>query len=342
MTIDTLYKSAHETWVPQWFDAFYDTKNGGFHERLDAARTPMDLPRRLVGQCRQIMVYATHGDPHFAPAIDRGFEYIEKHFALGDGAYAFAQNDRHVDLYALAFFISACAATGRTAQAAKTLDFIETHMALPVGFAEKHNVPSPKRRQNPHMHLLEAVQSMAQISDSQRWHDSAQMGLGLFMGHFFKNGVIYEFFDENLQNPDDWIEAGHHAEWVWLLNRFPRELGVSHGKIPMLKHQLYDQAKKGWDTKNGGIYNVQSTSGTPLDSGKRIWPQMEMLRAARIMGDIQTEESLLALLQKYLPQNDFWIESWDENFITPQTYCPATTPYHIYPVLKSIHGASRA
>lgn len=356
MTVKSLYQTAHETWVPLWHDLFFDEATGGFHESLSPTGTPQNQPRRLVGQCRQIMVYALHGDPAFAPTISRAFDYIEQEFALTPpasdrasfnsaskikGAYIYAQNDRHIDLYALSFLISACAAANRPQMAMDVMEFIQNHMRRPLGYAEKldENLRdiSQRRRQNPHMHLLESVQSMALISTDIRWRAQAVMLLELFQTHFFQNRVLYEFFDDTLANPDDWLEPGHHAEWVWLLSRFDTELLMPTAKIPPLKHRLYEVALKGMDAQNGGIFNVQKQSADIIDPKKRIWPQLEMLRAAVIMGDIATEKSMLKILkEKYLPESGLWIEEWNKDFTQPRHILPATTPYHIYPLLQSL------
>lgn len=338
---ENLYALAHNEWVPRWFELFYEPETGSFHERLDAEGNSKNLPRRLVTQCRQIIVYALSGNSAYKPAIERAFEYIEANFSTPhEGGYIFAENDPHIDLYALSFLLSACAAAQKPELAARVISFINMHMREAEGFSEKIHAdlrPFPqKRRQNPHMHLLEAVQSLALSGEEALYTPYVDELLALFEARFYQNNMLYEFFDSGLQKADNWIEAGHHAEWIWLLSRTPNS--VSNTLKPASR-QLYQRTLQGWDPAYGGFYNAQKTDSTPVDTHKRIWVQLECLRAARIMGDVATENKIANMLaSKYLPASGLWVESWNQDFSQKQAHLPGTTPYHIYPLLASLNA----
>jgi mannose-6-phosphate isomerase len=94
------------------------------------------------------------------------------------------------------------------------------------GFDEGEVCPAPPRRQNPHMHLLEALLSFYETTGDalhlERAGDLAQ----LFRSRLFddEHGALPEFYDEKWRPMSDHlgrvVEPGHHFEWCWLLHRW--------------------------------------------------------------------------------------------------------------------------
>jgi len=339
--IQQMYLQAHNVWVPRWFEIFSDPA-GGFYERLDADLKPIDMPRRLVMQCRQIMVYSMADREHYAEKLAEGFSYMRRVYDV-NGIPVFNPTERHYDLYALAFILSACAAY-RTkeafAYADSVLEFIQIHFAADVGLYESLDLSlkprAVQRRQNPHMHLLEGALAMLEATGDMRYRTLADDMVALFFDRFFNGTHLFEFFDADLKNPLTIVEAGHHAEWVWLLDWYKKHAGADP-RINAAQERLYAFATvHGIDRQYGGVYNQQNIDGSIVEENKRIWPQMETLRAACIMRDEAVQNHFVTLLQqKYLHADGIWTEELDRHSRSKADWLPGTTPYHVYPVLKA-------
>ncbi len=81
------------------------------------------------------------------------------------------------------------------------------------------------RRQNPHMHLLEATLHMYEVTGDKEYFKIAQELLNLFFEKFYdsQTNTIGEFFHNDLsthKSQGSIVETGHHAEWIWLLTRY--------------------------------------------------------------------------------------------------------------------------
>ncbi len=366
-TVRSLQNRLQLRWVPKWYEAFSDPK-GGFYERLGKGFKPvLTGQRRLVTQCRQLSIYshAAQGQTK-SPFrdLEKQFDFIVRHyhdeqsglwhFALEDSA---AVADRTCDLYAMTFVIFSFShyyrATGE--QRAKdlardALTLIDTkfrHQEYP-GFYEAVDMRGQPvirmRRQNPHMHLLEAC-----LFAFETWQDPAYLKMAdemveLFQTHFFdaKNNVVIEFFSENFFphiEKGNHIEPGHAFEWVWLLKKHAYLSGnpVLHDAICL---RLLDKANKdGWDKQYDGIYDTLATDGRVIADTKRIWPFCEALKANVLMlsqaPDRQAIKDRVADMvdvfeSRYMQERGFWTE-WLNRDLTPAAdYMPGTTPYHVY------------
>lgn len=354
-------------WVPKWYGAFSDPQ-GGFYERLGKGFKPVSTgQRRLVTQCRQLSIYSHASlfkNKRLYKDLKAQFEYICDryhdpetglwHFALEDGG---AIADRTCDLYALSFVIFACShyytATGdaRAANTARSvLDLVDKRFRLQglPGFAEALDVrgrPLPQvRRQNPHMHLLEAC-----LFAYETWNDPAYAAMAdemvaLFYGHFYKTGKqgLCEFFTDDLRpHPErgERLEPGHYFEWVWLLKRHGAMTGEDD-RHDAVAFELLDWANRyGWDAEYGGIYDTVAPDGRVLAATKRIWPFCEALKANALMLDSAPDRQALkdrmssmvsVFNRKYMLERGFWTE-WLNRDLTPAAdYMPGTTPYHVY------------
>jgi mannose/cellobiose epimerase-like protein (N-acyl-D-glucosamine 2-epimerase family) len=329
--------------VQTWCDAFTDKGRGGYYERLDAAAKPLDLPKRLLTQCRQIYVYGLAGYD-----VSSGYDFLYKNYRVPEtGGSRFSLADDTYDLYGLSFILLACAAAGQPAYARETLDFIDKHFRIPgqIGFTgalDARLKPKPGiKAQNPHMHLLEGCLAMADISSDPKYTSIAGEIVELMRAHFFdaSHGCLLEFFtDDGKPHPQKGhiVEAGHQAEWVWLLKRYQTVTGDQDGRLQDIQTLLFDWVKRfGVDQQYGGIFNAQAPDGAIIDDQKRIWPLTETIRAARLMGDTDMAAQLFTLLKdKYLRPDGFWHEILNRDLTPATDYLPGTTPYHIYPVLR--------
>ncbi len=370
--LNGLFKQCKDVWAPRWFKEFSDDESGGFHERLGEDSKPLPLPKRLLTQCRQIIVYSNHcqASPNEAmkQKVSHSFEFLRHkyrnsttggfHFSLGLHGEI---EDAKYDLYGHAFVLLACAAMYKAFKneeslivAKETLNFIDTYFRLidVPGFAEAldQNLRPLKmmRRQNPHMHLMEACVYMYEASQDAAYLAMAKEMLKIFDTYLFNkdDATLREFFDDNMGiHPTEGhlVEAGHQSEWVWLLARFQ---DVNHQADPTLietmKKLFSWVVEHGFDEVSGGIYNSQSNDGTPVDTQKRIWPVLETLRAATIMSNIDgfsiVSEVIinrtLSLLRTYIASDGSWTEILSRDLKPATHYRPGTTPYHIYPPLQ--------
>lgn len=366
-TIEHLSQRLLRRWVPKWYEAFLDPENHGFHERLGHSFKPVPVGyRRLVTQCRQLAMYS-HAALHnksFRPALDRSFDRIVTDFYVSEtGGWRYSTDDRgqpldnRYDLYAHGFVIFALShyyrATGAARArdlAASTRQFIERAFRLPglPGYAEaldEHLKPLPEiRRQNPHMHLLEACLFAAETWDDPAWMLLAGDMVSLFRDYFFRRDQTWlcEFFTDNLHpHPEQGhlCEPGHYCEWVWLLKKHAAQSGDPARHDRDCTVLLRWANKYGWDADHGGIYDVVTPDGRVMKDTKRLWPFAETLKANALMLDTGFDKDELksriagmvrVFRDEYMQERGFWTE-WLKRDLTPAVdYMPGTTPYHVY------------
>lgn len=364
-TIRSLQTRLFLRWCPKWYGAFAD-EAGGFHERLGKGFKPVATgQRRLVTQCRQLSIYSDHSareNKALYKNLQAQFEFILARYHVPDtGLWHFALDDQGqvtdqtCDLYALSFVIFSCShyyrATGdkRAKEAARqVLDLVDRKFRLPVGLAEAIGPDfkplSKMRRQNPHMHLLEAC-----LFAHETWGDPAYAAMademvGLFESHFFHPEIcaLVEFFDDNLKphaEKGGHLEPGHYFEWVWLLKKHAalKNDPARHDAVAM---RLLDWANKyGWDEIHGGIYDTLAADGRVLADTKRIWPFCEALKANALMLTLAPDRqaikdrvsAMVAVFEdKYMQERGFWTEWLNRDLSPAADYMPGTTPYHVY------------
>lgn len=323
--------------IQRWHDAFADPA-GGFYERLDTGLKPIDLPKRLLTQCRQIFVYGSEGMD-----MKGAWDFTKKNYHVPQsGGWRFSQNENHYDLYVHGFALLACATMKDFDTARETLSFIKRHFARDVGFAytldERLKQQPGPLAQNPHMHLFEGCLAMFEASGEAVYADAATDILKVWFDKFF-DGVVHEYHDGDKASL---IEGGHQSEWVWLLTRYRDVLDIDDARINPAITSLWNWVHQyGLDKTYGGILNAQTKDGVILDDKKRIWPVCETLRAARIMGDARMEESMRALLDAhYLRPDGFWNEVLNRDLSPATGYLPGTTPYHLYAVIGNVAARS--
>ncbi len=366
-TIQSLQNRLHLRWVPKWYGAFSDP-NGGFYERLGRGFKPVSTgQRRLVTQCRQLSIYS-HAfllkNKLLKSDLQAQFEFIISHYhdpATGLWYFSLEDNgavaDRTCDLYALSFLIFACSHYYRAtkderagAVAIEVLRLIDTKFRFEEfpGFAEALDVRSRPlvkvRRQNPHMHLLEACLFAHETWGSPAYADMADEMVALFYSHFYnpERRTLVEFFSYNLYphiEQGNRLEPGHYFEWVWLLKKHAAMSGEEnrHDGVAM---ELLDWANThGWDKTHGGIYDTLAPDGSVLADTKRIWPFCEALKANALMLEVAPDRQAIkdrvadmvaVFKDKYMQERGFWTEWLNRDLSPAADYMPGTTPYHVY------------
>lgn len=309
---------------PFWFDRGIDRRNGGFIDAvgIDGGAVPGSAKRTFV-QGRQVYAFAAAGrlgwGGKWREAVETGLETIDRHCRHPESGFIHALDadnrprETRRDLYDQAFVATAetCGAEaldepGRIERPRAV--FAELDRAWqrpPAGYWEGELADPAYRRQNPHMHLLEAALAIRQ----SRWGNAADLArcnriAGWFAEYFFdrEQGLLPEYFDHDLIVAGDdrmrTAEPGHHFEWVWLLG----ELKAAGGR------DLSAAGEKLW--RFGQRYGIDRTRNVAIDElhfdGRikspraRLWPQTERLKAAVTMRD---EAEILAAfdgLQPYL------------------------------------------
>jgi mannose-6-phosphate isomerase len=357
---------AMATLLPLCRDKFADPVHGGFFEQLDPA-THAPVPggrKRLMVQCRQLYVLshaALLGDATGQTAAERGYAFLRRCYRdQENGGWFFRTDeageaaDRSKDLYghafllfALAYLHRAFAAPDALALAAATYDEVAEKMAAPGGGfwdrADEAWEPDRSiRRQNPHMHLLEALLALHEASGQPRWLAEADKLVTLFLHRFLDpaTGTLGEYFTADWA-PDPVmgaiVEPGHHFEWVWLLHRY-RAAG---GAVPVAEAsaRLFAVADAhGYDPEHAGIHDQIDRAGAPLLTSRRIWPVTEAIKAhtARIEAgeDVpagQPDRLIAHLFADFLrPERHGWIETMSREGTPKQTTLPGSTPYHLF------------
>lgn len=352
------------TLLPLCRDSFADPVHGGFHEQLTPDRQPAAIgSKRLMVQCRQLYVLshaALLGDRSGAAAAERGYAFLQNYRDRANGGWHFratpdgAPMDRSKDLYghafllfALAYLHRAFAAPNALQLAGETLDVLKAKLAAPGGgfwdgADETWTPQTGLRRQNPHMHLLEALLALHEASGAARWLDEARGLIDLFLTRFFDpaTATLGEYFTGDWQSDPEKghiVEAGHHYEWVWLLHRWRVQSGDASAAAAA--DALFAKAERhGFDPEFGGIHDQIDRQGAPLLTTRRIWPVTEAIKAqvARIEAGLpvaadQPDRLIAHLFRDFLrPERHGWIETMQRDGTPIQTNLPGSTPYHMF------------
>ena len=290
--------------MPLWLAHGIDRQAGGFHEHLTGGdyRCTADF-RRLRVAARQVFVFAraqAQGVAGADAAVALGVDFLARHAALPGGGYAsrFTLANQPIaaplDLYDHAFVLLALASAASVlpaaplrARALALLDFIDTEFAHPLGGYQESLPPSLPRRQNPHMHLLEALLAAHEAFSDGPFLARARTLLDLFQSRFLDpaTGALVEFLGDDLRPARSeagfLVEPGHHYEWVWLLHR-ARVLGLSAADDPSAAALMgFAEQHGAHPTSQDAIDGLRST-GTQHVLTSRLWPQTERLKALRL------------------------------------------------------------
>lgn len=348
--------------LPLWADAGVDS-NGGFFEALDSTGAPVPGRRRVRVQCRQVHTFTEAARRGWLAGGDaiaaRGFDRLIATAVPNDGArgcvHALHDDgsvDQHLrDLYDQAFLILACAARIRATDdkraltvAKNTLAFLDREFASPHGGYREDDHGGHPRRQNPHMHLFEALLALANATGDPAILERAHRIEALFRAKFFdaKAGVLREFFSDDwslIDKVSDRIEPGHMAEWVALLHRYERQSGEKRSGI---KKALYEGAEMRRIPGEAFLPNGALFGARPAVASRRLWPQTEFLRATIILGQLADAASLIdEIFKSYLNAGveGLWVDEFDAEDAPVAAPVPASILYHL---LEAVCAAADA
>jgi mannose/cellobiose epimerase-like protein (N-acyl-D-glucosamine 2-epimerase family) len=340
--------------LPLWLEHGVDRKAGAFVEFLRPGHHDCDAAfRRLRVAARQTWVFSqahVEGVPGADAAVELGIDFLTRHASLPSGGYARLfdcanqPTDLTLDLYEHAFVLLALSGAAsvlpqpRLRERALALEaFIGRAFAHPrLGYLESVP-PALPRRQNPHMHLLEALLAAHAAFGDQPFLARARGVAALFLARFYDpaTGALAEFFDDDLRplhgDAGVSVEPGHHCEWVWLLHEFVAVAGPDADLARAAKGLMAFVGRHGLHPVTGDVIDgVAGTGAAPVLTA-RLWPQTEMLRAAFVRADASEagRTSALARLSSRLLPSGLWHERRDAAGDPLPGPVPASSLYHL-------------
>lgn len=348
-------------WLQHGIDRAADATALGFHEFIafDDLRCTAEF-RRLRVVTRQTYVFAEALAAGFAPAeeaLDLGLGYLRRHAFDPDGGYHWRFDlkggviDPKRDLYDHAFVLLALATAMQARpepvlhEEALALDrYLQRVFPHPAGGYGESVPPSLPRRQNPHMHLLEACLAAVEAFGSHPFLDRADGLVDLFLNRMFQRaeGALPEYFDAGLVPHRDHgrfvVEPGHHAEWIWLL-QWHETLCRSHRRaVPAgldgaMRALARFNDRFGLHPDTGALMDVLWSDGTVSSAGQRLWPQTERLKAEMLRRDPDDDRILSAygVLEAHIAPAPpgLWMEQRLHDGGFAQVAAPASSLYHL-------------
>jgi mannose/cellobiose epimerase-like protein (N-acyl-D-glucosamine 2-epimerase family) len=344
--------------LPLWAGEGRDVSRGGFVERLDPeGRADHLAPRRVRVQARQIYSFATAAQlgwyPQGREIALKGLDYLLAKAKSPDGRPGFVHlldPDGNVlnplrDAYDHAFVLLALAAAYELSGDARVREEMDSLVAfLDAGLRSPHGgfiegIPATlPRRQNPQMHLFEAMIAGFDVTHDLAYQNRAGDLFGLFAASLYdpKSEALGEYFEEDWSRIEPVIvEPGHQAEWVWLLKGFERITGCPTGRQ---RAQLLSSALRFCDEATGCLIDEGDAEGNIRKSTRRLWPQTEIAKAWIAQAEAgeqgaadQALEALARLHRHYLthPVPGGWYDQFDRDNRSLVDAIPASSFYHI-------------
>jgi mannose-6-phosphate isomerase len=326
-------------------------------ERLDLEGRADDLaPRRVRVQARQIYCFAKAAEigwyPQGRELAIKGLEYFLAKAKSPDGRPGFVHlldPDGAVlnplrDAYDHAFVLLALSSAyqlGGDAQIRDEIEslvaFLDAYMRSPHGGFIEGIPASLPRRQNPQMHLFEAMIATFDATRDPVYQNRAGDLFALFVANLYdaKRQALGEYFEEDWSKIEPLIvEPGHQAEWVWLLKGFERITGCPTGRY---RAQLLSSALRYRDGA-GCLIDEGDAEGNIRKFTRRLWPQTEIAKAFIAQAEAgepgaaaEALEALARLYRCYLrhPVRGGWYDQFDRDNRSLVDTIPASSFYHI-------------
>lgn len=357
--------------LPFWATAGFDPRAGLFHESLGFDGAPnLSAPRRLMVQARQIAVYAAAAlSGRFPDGRELALNVMRRTIAAyyeADGApgwvFSISSDGRPADgrrdLYAHAFALLALAWALRLDDDRvfrltrdRTLSLLRDVFADPKhgGYWDCLPRSDALRRQNPHMHLFEALIALQQTEGRDDMLAMCRDLHALALSHFYdaRTGALREVFG------NDWsvhpapgqgsVEPGHLFEWAWLLREYETIVGESQDRPVQALIRM--ATRHGFAKETGRVVDEIGEDGAVRAASGRCWTHCEALRALRRearRGEQHWDGPIRALTGRLLDhycRGDLrggWIDRLDANDKPVSKAMPASSFYHIYFGLDAI------
>jgi mannose/cellobiose epimerase-like protein (N-acyl-D-glucosamine 2-epimerase family) len=344
--------------LPLWSNEGWDRTSGGFVDRLHPdGRADDSAPRRVFVQARQIYCFAKAAQMGWYPEgreiALKGLDHLLTRAKGPDGRPGFVHTlapdgdvlDPLRDSYDHAFVLLALTtvyALDRDAQIRSEIDallsFLDAQLRSPHGGFLEGLPASLPRRQNPQMHLFEAMIAAFDATHDLAFQQRAGQFFALFLANLYdkQTCVLGEYFE------DDWskiepvsVEPGHQAEWVWLLKGFERITGCPTGRH---RGELLASALRYRDEATGCLIDEGGTEGRIRRHTRRLWPQSEMAKAwiaqaeAGEVGAADEARAALTRLERHYlrhPVAGGWYDQFDRDGNSLVATIPASSFYHV-------------
>jgi mannose/cellobiose epimerase-like protein (N-acyl-D-glucosamine 2-epimerase family) len=348
---------------PLWLAHGVDWGAGAFHEHLREGALDCSADfRRLRVAARQTYVFAKAaqlGVPRAREAVELGLAFLRGPARLPDGGFAWRFDlanqpiDRTRDLYDHAFVLLAFAAAAPVVgpdmlrgDARAVLDYIAEKLPHPHGGYEESVPPTRPRRQNPHMHLLEALLAAHDSFGGTIYLERAHDLIALFLARLFQpeEGALPEYLDEQLKplrepNGHYVIEPGHLYEWIWLLHWYRKSaLMRAQAAKPELDAAsaalLHFVDRFALDPATGLVVNELWSDGSVRSGAFRLWPQTERLKA-EVRRPREADERIAAAFAALVRHLEgvqppgLWRERINPDGSSVSEPTPATSLYHL-------------
>jgi mannose/cellobiose epimerase-like protein (N-acyl-D-glucosamine 2-epimerase family) len=362
--------------LPTWAAVGYDERCGQFVEHLEldgSAQASGEVRTRTVA--RQIYVHAHAAHLGVAPPAslrmaEAAFANLHRVAWIGGrrGGYARAFN-RHTesitdpirDLYdsscillALSWLLTATGKDMYRHHLDQAFIAIDRTLQDPFGGWAEDSDGSLPRRQNPHMHYLEAALALCENNRTSAYMRVEAQAFALLRSHFLvgQKGPLYEFFGPQWelasQYGSDRLEPGHMCEWVWLTTRHDILAGSDHAKICL---DLFSTALA-IGRIEGSPFLVDVVSAVrPITPSRRLWPQVEMLKALLSLYErfgfqgylVKADDVAGAILGAYMTgaPPGCWHDRLDTNDMLIAETIPASSLYHLWTAVADLVGDDR-
>ena len=360
MTTLSAAKTRVRTWLfdqalPLWSGRGVDDQ-GRFYEQLDFDGRPVTgRPRRTRVQARQVYVFCQATTLGWTPGravAERGLDRLIADYRRDDGLWITSTDDAGAvldatpDLYDLAFVLFALAAAHRGLGDARardlaleTLAAIQARMAAPHGGWHETLPARLPRRQNPHMHMLEALLAWQATAPDPAFVATARSVLDLAHERLIVDGAVREYFTADWA-PDpargQVIEPGHLEEWAWLLMQATR-LGLNDGSAATDLHRRAMTHGR----RDGFLIREMAPDGSPLDAGRRLWAQTEAIRTGLAFNDPETPNLIARTFETHLATEipGLWIDSYEADGRSADRAAPASSLYHLTTAFSELLGS---
>lgn len=357
-----------ETWIrqhalPLWAHDGFDPSAHVFYERfLPDGAADRQANIRVRVQARQMFVYAM---AHHLGWYSGSRSITEKTMAFVDAfaAHPTAEDgyahlldceyriiDSKQDLYDHAFFVLAYAwcyrAFGMKAALRKAValtDYFDRVFSSEHGGWIEGDYTAGHRRQNPHMHLLEAFLALYDATREERWLTKAGEMVRLFETRFYDRDrkVVLEYFTGDwtvlATDAGEIVEPGHMMEWVWLLRWYESR---AHRPVSHFADALFAKAVEiGISPECGLLFDEVKADGSVIKATKRCWPMTEYIkagiaqaRAGRPEGAEHAATAIDRLFRYYICNEQapgLYIDRRGTNDEIIDEVTPASTLYHL-------------
>lgn len=353
---------------PLWLKNGFDSNTGAFEECLSLTGQPVNTPRRLMVQARQIFSFRLAAklgvcdSEKVAKIIEGAAENILNNYSLDSGAFAHSISstgqkiDDNPDLYGQAFALfglaHAYAVNPRSDyedRAIQLMGYLNNSRKAAGGYTEitKNGI---LYQSNPHMHLFEAFISWMEVSTKPIWNDSASEIINLCTEKFIDptTQLLAEHFNSDWSIQKDGnrfiFEPGHQFEWAWLMGKFEKLTGRN---FQVLRHNLVNKSESyGIDPLRKCVYDEVWSDGTPKLRTSRFWPQTERIKAVLQLAEESTsapekmrmieaaDEAILTLFRFFeSEQRGLWFDRWLEDGSFQIQPAKASSLYHIIAAL---------